>query len=263
MFEPLKTTGCLLLLSLQLLFPHPEQNLEALCLPHHQSITAIYSYPGYTLQYSEEFEQANWVAYVLTKNEVLGSSATRTDKFLPDPFILTGSATDADYRKSGYDRGHLAPAADMKWSPEAMKACFYYSNMSPQEPSFNRGIWSSLEAMVRYWAVENGSVLVVTGPVLNSPDFPRIGPNAVAVPDMYFKVILDYQKPEIKAIGFVLPNQKGTLPLESYACTVDYVEEVTGLNFFPDLPDQEETQLEGAYLLSLWPFIEFSRHRNP
>ena len=230
-----------------------------LCIPSHAADAAIYDYPGYVLQYDERFEQADWVAYELTKEEVFGNIAERSNKFREDPKIKTGSATDADYRKSGYDRGHLAPAADMRYSLDAMSSCFFYSNMSPQVPTFNRGIWSNLEAIVRYWAVANESVLIVTGPVLSKPPYPAIGPDGVAVPEYFYKVILDYRLPEIKGIAFIIPNKKETGRIETYACTIDEAEKITGLDFFPALPDTEEEKVESSLDLALWPMVRYSR----
>ncbi len=254
MFQPLTQTACILLFSLKILFPG-----ESLYLPAHIVTDALFSYPGYTLQYNERFEQADWVAYELTKEEVYSTVAKRTDKFKSDPKIPTGSATDKDYQKSGYDRGHLAPAADMKFSVEAMNSCFLYSNMSPQNPSFNRGIWSSLESIVRSWAVENQAVFVVTGPVLNKKEYPSIGPNQVAVPEYFFKVILDYRDPIIKGIAFIIPNAKPNHSLIYYVCTINKVEEITGIDFFPRLPDSEEEYLESTSDPLQWPFTEFDR----
>jgi len=252
MFQPLPQTLCILALTLRTLFPAGD-----ISLPAHEPNAAVYSYPGYTLQYNETYEQADWVAYELTKEEVLGTAAERSDKFRSDPAIATGSATDADYKKSGYDRGHLAPAADMKFSEEAMTACFFYSNMSPQVPVFNRGIWASLEAMVRFWAVENGAVLVVTGPVLTKSAYPAIGPNQVAVPEFFYKVILDNTPPELKGIAFVLLNAAPDRPLSAYTCSIDRAEEITGLDFFPQLDDPTERLLEAASNTALWPQTEF------
>jgi len=230
-----------------------------LCIPSHSLDAQRYSYPGFTLQYDEKYEQADWVAYELTKEEVFGNVAERSNKFRADPNIKTGSASDADYKKSGYDRGHLAPAADMKYSAEAMTDCFYYSNMSPQDPAFNRGIWAMLESIVRYWAVTNESVLIVTGPVLSKPPYPTIGPDHVAVPEYFYKVILDYRLPEIKGIAFIVPNKKNKKSIESYACTIDEAEQISGIDFFPDLPDTEETTVESAINLALWPMIRYTR----
>ena len=128
----------------------------------------IRSYTGFDLGYNEQYEQASWVVYVITREEVESGQVDRTDNFRPDTSISTGSAELKDYRGSGFDRGHLAPAGDMKWDRTAMSESFLMSNMSPQEPSFNRGIWKRLEEQVRNWAIEKDSLFVITGPVLES-----------------------------------------------------------------------------------------------
>jgi len=200
--------------------------------------------------YSEPHEQARWVAYELTAAETQ-RRFERTDRFLVDPRVSTGTATDEDYAGSGYDRGHLAPAADMGWSEATMRESFYYSNMSPQVPGFNRGVWKRLEELVRTWAVEYGAIYVVTGPVLQ-PGLPTLGPHGVAVPEQYFKVILDARDPGVKAVGFLMPNASSSAGLAQFAVTVDSVERVTGLDFFPGLPDAQEAQLEGEVCVPCW-----------
>ena len=199
---------------------------------------------------NEGHEQANWVAYELTVSET-GGKFKRTNKFIEDPLVSTGSATSKDYKKSGYDQGHLAPAADMAWSEITMKESFYFSNMSPQEPSFNRGIWKKLEEYVRYWACDNETIYVVTGPVLTE-GLPSIGPNKVSVPEYYYKVILDYTLPEIKGIGFIMPNAGSKESLKTYAVTIDSVEKVTGIDFFYRLPDDQEGIIESIFDAGAW-----------
>lgn len=220
-------------------------------LPKSDTKAQIVQHTGYTLSYSEANEQASWVAYVLTKEHVEQRGIKRTNKFIEDPSVKTGSATNADYSHSGYDRGHLAPAADMGWSETTMKESFFFSNMSPQEPSFNRGIWKYLEEQVRAWAINNERIYIATGPVLTH-DLQKIGPDGVSVPRYYYKVILDYTDPELKAIGFILPNQKSNLPLKHFAVSVDSVEHFTGVNFFYQLPDDVEKRLEAKADLNLW-----------
>ncbi len=224
------------------------QNFE---LPHYTSDSEIIQHTGYSIKYNEYFEQAEWVAYQLTIDEVSGNFE-RSNNFRKDPHVSIGSATLKDYINSGYDRGHLIPAADMKWSPDAMSASFFMSNMSPQNPSFNRGIWKKLEEQVRKWAVENREFYVVTGPVLTDEPYQYIGVNQVAVPKHYYKVVLDYLEPELKAIGFILPNIKDTYPLSQYAVTVDEVEKITNIDFFYILSDDVEEMLESELDLSLW-----------
>lgn len=208
----------------------------------------IRSYTGFDLGYNEEYEQASWVAYVLTRNEIQSGQISRTDNFRADTSIATGSAILADYRGSGFDRGHLAPAGDMKWSQIAMSESFLMSNMSPQVPSFNRGIWRKLEEQVRSWAIEKDSLYVITGPVLNPVDS-MIGESGVGVPPFYFKVLVDLSPPKHSFIAFLIPNEGSREKLSSFALTVDSLEVITGYDFFASSPDPEsinwlETQLD-------------------
>ncbi len=205
---------------------------------------------GFTLVYNETHEQAKWVAYILTKEKTIGN-AERADKFLPDPLVLSGTATEKDYKGSGYDRGHLAPAADMSWSEQAMKESFYFSNISPQVPSFNRGIWKRLEEHVRKWARQDTVVYIVTGPVLTE-GLPAIGANNVSVPAYFYKALLVNRPHQQKAIAFIIANEKSVLPIEQFAVTVDSLEHLTGINFFPGLPDDLENKLEHTLCLPCW-----------
>jgi endonuclease G len=205
---------------------------------------------AYGFVYDETHEQAKWIAYCLTKKEASGT-IERSDNFEEDPLVSSGTATDGDYAKSGYDRGHLAPAADMRWSVKTMEESFYYSNMSPQDPGFNRGIWKRLEEQVRDWAWENEVIYVVTGPVLTS-NLPNIGSNGVSVPSYYYKVILDYSQPSVKAIAFLLPNQSSSAGIQSFIVSINEVEKLTGIDFFPTLPDQQEEQLENQKCEACW-----------
>lgn len=199
-------------------------------MPVIQSTDIIIIHTGYSLLYNEMYEQATWVAYELTKEET-NKVVKRSNKFIPDPNVTTGTANDLDYTKSGYDRGHLAPSADMCWSQIAMEESFYFSNICPQIPAFNRGVWKNLEELVRVWAVENDSIYIVTGPVL-TPGLSSIGVNKVAVPNYFYKVILDYAQPDVKAIGFVIPNAGTNESLQHFALSIDEVEKITGLDFF-------------------------------
>ena len=212
----------------------------------------IVKHLAFTLSYNEEHEQANWVAYELTKDHLNGG-VKRTNKFIVDPFVITGSATEADYKGSGYDRGHLAPAGDMTWDATAMAESFYYSNMSPQAPGFNRGIWKNLEEQVRNWAAEYGMLYIATGPVL-SKNLSVIGPEKVSIPEYYYKAVLDYQPPDAKAIGFIMKNESSSMPLSKFAVSIDSLEKFTGIDFFYQLPDKEEKQIEANLSLSKWDF---------
>ncbi|WP_026903397.1 DNA/RNA non-specific endonuclease [Pedobacter glucosidilyticus] len=219
-------------------------------IPKMMSKDVVIRHSGFSLSYNETHEQANWVAYELTKEKTV-KLYNRTDKFIEDPKVKTGTAQSKDYTSSGYDRGHLAPAADMGWSATAMAESFYYSNMSPQNPGFNRGIWKKLEELVRTWAVENEALYIATGPVLNG-SLPSIGVNKVSVPKYYYKVILDYNLPDIKGIGFILENKSSTQPLQYYAVSVDSVEKFTGIDFFFALPNEQEEVIEKTLCLPCW-----------
>ena len=218
--------------------------------PRFHDSSQVVRHLGYSLEYNENCEQALWVAYVLTKQETMGV-IERGDNFTVDPFVKTGSANKADYVKSGFDRGHLAPAADMRWSEQTMDESFYFSNMSPQSPSFNRGIWKRLEEKVRDWAVIYDSLLIVTGPVLSS-DLRKIGPNQVCVPTYYYKVILDYKKEHSKAIGFVMKNEGSQLNIEEFAVSIDSVERLTGIDFYWQFKDEFESTFESNVCLKCW-----------
>ena len=219
-------------------------------IPKTQRKEVVISHTGYSLSYNETHQQANWVAYELT-NEETNKTWARTDKFLTDPKVKTGTANDKDYSRSVYDRGHLAPASDMGWSAPAMAKSFYYSNMSPQEPGFNRGIWKRLEGLVRTWAVDNKSVFIVTGPVLTN-GLTTIGENKVSVPKYYYKVILDYKEPSIKGIGFIISNTSSSEQLQLYAVSIDSIEKFTGIDFFPLLADEQENIIESTLNIKSW-----------
>lgn len=222
-------------------------NLE---LPRTRPSERVISHTGYAFLYSEAHEQSRWVAYELTAEETQ-KRFERSDRFRPDPKVSSETASDADYRRSGYDRGHLAPASDMGWSEQAMEESFYYSNISPQEPSFNRGIWKRLEEQVRQWAIENEAIYVVTGPVLTD-QLPNIGSNKVSIPEYFYKALLHYRNGKPKAIAFLMPNAASKEPITSFAISIDSLEEVTGLDFFHALPDDQENRLEQTVCLPCW-----------
>ncbi len=210
---------------------------------------------GYALGYIEYHEQPAWVVYKLTGDEVMTKVSKRKNRFKEDPEIATGSACSADYLRSGYDRGHLAPAADMAFSEQAMADSFFYSNMSPQHPKFNRGIWKKLEEQVRHFAVREEEVYVVTGPVLPKEKTITIGPNQVTVPTHYYKVVYDLTEPK-KMIGFILPNSNVKADLKDFAVTVRQVEEQTGLDFFSAVPQPEQDRLETSIDVDAWEWNE-------
>lgn len=213
---------------------------------------------GYALGYKSAWKTARWVTYRLTDDEVLAQAARRTDEFAPDPMIVGGPQLE-DYRGSGYDRGHLAPAADMKWSVRAMTECFYLSNMVPQDRGNNSGIWNEIENTVRGFACAEGSVFVATGPI--TPEIPpmTIGRSRVAVPTEMWKVVYDETPPQ-KMIGFIVPNRNVKGKPKDYACAVAEVEKRTGLRFFPKLTGKDS--LKRSFDASAWDWSKSQRRRT-
>lgn len=224
--------------------------IEDLEIPAINSEFQIVDHLAYSLQYNELHEQADWVAYVLVGDSLTGK-AKRKDNFRIDTLVSTGSASPKDYKRSGYDRGHLAPAADMSWSDEVMSESFYMSNMSPQLPGFNRGIWKKLEEQVRDWAKEFDTLYVVTGPILED-SLIAIGENEVSVPNKYYKALLVYKKRLQLSVGFILPNESSSEELEYFAVSVDSVESVSHLDFFEKLPDAIEDEIESKVDIDKW-----------
>ncbi len=206
----------------------------------------VHTYSGFSLCYRESYEVAEWVCYTLTK-EKLVKVTNRLNNFRPDTLITTGSAELSDYKRSGYDRGHLAPSADMAWSIESNSDSFLLSNITPQIHAFNSGKWKELEEQVRAYAKFFDEIFIVTGPILEKPSsqFNSIGANKVCVPEYFYKVLLAKNSEGIyESIGFIMPNQKCEDELLSYVVSVNDVEKRTNLDFFSALDDKNEEEIE-------------------
>ena len=213
----------------------------------------IVHHSGYSVSFNTDWRIPNWVAYELTAEEVAGVEP-RGNNFVPDPQIYGTPSTD-DYKNSGYDRGHMAPAGDMKWSKQAMDESFYTSNICPQNKNLNKGDWKDLEEHVRRMATKYDHVFVTCGPIV-SANPKTIGQYAyidrIAVPDAFFKVILRQKDESWSAVGFMMPNQAGHKPLNKYAMSVDDIEIITDIDFFVALPDSIEEIVESTYNLKDW-----------
>ena len=209
----------------------------------------IIEHVGFSLSFNKEHKQANWVAYELKESELNGLHK-RKNNFKKDPQLAGFCASPSDYKGTKYDRGHLAPAADMAWSRTAIDESFYMSNISPQFYSFNRGGWKKLEKQIRDWADEYKSLFVVSGGILEK-DLNKIG-KSVSVPNQFYKVALHYNDKGMKAIGFLMPNEKITKPIKDYAIAVDLIEDLTEIDFFHNLPDKIEEELESNISISSW-----------
>ena len=212
----------------------------------------IVHHEGYSLSYNEPHEQAEWVAYELKKSH-LSKINHKRPYFEIDKAVKTGAAHWRNYKNSGYDRGHLCPAGDRRYSQAAHDETFLTSNISPQEHEFNSGIWNTLEQKVRYWASKYDGVFVVTGGVLNS-DLKSIGDDHVSVPSQFYKIVLDSNSGKTKMIAFLMPHENSSLPLYEFVVSVDSLEGLTGIDFFPELNDEVENKLEASSSYKEWSF---------
>jgi len=209
-------------------------------LPKSQGEIIEHTY--YSLSYDEKHEQAEWVHYRLNSIMLKGKEKRENYRFKQDMTFLTKSVKYSDYTNFGYDRGHLAPFADMKMDSTSASESFYMSNISPQKPKFNQGVWKRLEKHVRSLAEKN-ELYITTGGVLNS-DLKRIGKeNNISVPKQFYKIIYDAKNKKMTA--YLMPNIKLD-SFEKHAVTVDSIEVLTGIDFYPQLPDKLEEELESA-----------------
>lgn len=222
--------------------------IPTLLTPRQQQIIR---HTGYTVSYNKDTKLPNWVSYELTRAETKGKEK-RSNRFIADPLVKGAIATNADYTRSGYDKGHMAPAADMKWSPVAMNESFYFSNMCPQHPQLNRRGWKKLEDKIRDWAVADSAIIIICGPVIKKQP-KTIGKNKVVVPQQFFKVILSPFVKPMRAIGFLFNNEQSVDPLSAYVVTVDSIERLTNMDFFSLLPDEIENKIEAEANYFQWP----------
>ncbi len=234
-------------------------------LPETNEEEEIICHKAICLIYSEEHEMAKWVAHIIS-HDIVDGGVSRTNDFRIDTLVKTGSSEELDYFIKtkldddsyeydgfGYDRGHLAPSADFRWSEIALSESYYYSNMTPQLPVFNREIWANIEGFLRAHIYNNPDkdIFVVTGPVLtdNLPKQER-SKNNVSIPEYHFKVAVDFS--ENKGIAFLISQKQTNYPIESYVVSIDSVESFTGINFYPNLSEEEEKSIESASNISDW-----------
>lgn len=212
----------------------------------------IVQHAHFILSYHEGYEQAEWVAYQLDKSHLTYDDRKRP-YFIEDPKVSTRSADWRNYRGSGYDRGHLCPAGDRRFSEYAYKETFYTSNISPQKKDFNAGIWNRLEQQVRSWAKRDGPLTVVTGGILEK-GLPTIGEEEVGVPQFYYKIVSKGSGDGMRVIAFLIPHREDTGSLKKFVVSVDRLEELTGIDFFQGLPDGLENTLEAGTRIDSWKF---------
>lgn len=233
--------------------PLPEGLME---LPATSGDDIILTHTGFIISYNAEARLPEWVAYELTADETRGDVDRDESVFRMDPTYKGTQAMREDYFDSGWTRGHMACAADFQWDEEAMNDTFYLTNICPQDEELNKGDWNYLEKQVRRWARDYGKVWVVSGPIVGTNRYGIIGDRGVTVPDSFFKAVLAENRGKYHAIAFVMDNDSKRYWLDDCAMTVDELEDITGLDFFPLLPDEVEKNVESKLTLSFWDIKE-------
>lgn len=212
----------------------------------------VINHNHFSLSYSERYEQAEWVAYTLKKNHLTYDDRKRP-YFIEDPKVRTKSADWRNYKGSGYDRGHLCPAGDRRFSEYAYNETFYTSNISPQNNDFNGGIWHRLEKQVRYWTKKHGTLHIVTGGILEN-GLATIGDEDVAIPDYFYKIVSRGSAENPTVIAFLFPHEESTLPLQKFAISIDELERLTKIDFFEKMPNSLENKFESEVSTKEWKF---------
>lgn len=221
-------------------------------LPALESTDYIVEYEGYTSSYNVLTQTPEWVAYELTKEETYGEAVREGKFFSPDERVLLPQPDDYDYRGSGWTRGHLAPAADFRWSDDAMWETFHFTNCCPQDEDLNNGMWNTLEKKCRTWARKFGKVYIVTGPITGENRYGTIGDSHVVIPDAFFKAIMTEHNGNWHSIAFIMQNRSYNKNMQGCAMTVDQLEEATGFDFFSAMDDSTESEAEKEYHLNFW-----------
>jgi endonuclease G len=232
----------------------------ALCLP---SIAQQYELPAtgvreqlvkhtlFTLSYNEGYELPSWAAYQLTPEQAR-ATGTFKEKYTEDPLVTTGSPSVKDYKDAGFIMGQLVPPEDMFTSQKAVEETFLTTNTVPHKPVFNKNVWKKMEILIREWAAEGNTLYIVTGPVLTDAPFGTFGQNKISIPERYYKVLLDVTGE--RAIAFVIRSNVASGAPRAFAVSVDELEKITGIDFFPALPDELETKLESSKDFTKWNF---------
>lgn len=221
-------------------------------LPAIESDDYLIEYQGYVSSYDALSKTPEWVAYELTKDETYGDAVRDGKFFSPDERVLLPQADDYDYRGSGWTRGHLAPAADFRWSDDAMWETFHFTNCCPQDEELNNGMWNTLEKKCRTWARRFGKVYIVTGPIIGENRYGTIGDSRVIIPDAFFKAVMVNDGERWQSIAFVMQNRSYNDNMQRCAMSVDELEELTGYDFFAAMDDAVEADVEKNYKLSFW-----------
>ena len=224
-------------------------SLMTVGVPRGMSDTLLNYGEAFAVHFNSTLGIANCAAYELVNKELNGA-AERAGEFMQDPDVK-GCPSPQDYVGSGMDRGHLVPAGDLKWNPQAMRQSFLLTNVCPMHKALNEGGWAKLEEKVREWTARDSALLVFTGPVVSEGDT-TLASGRVTVPGAYYKVIMAPCVRPMRAIAFIYPNRHSGGRLRQYAVSIDEVERHTGLDFFPTLPQKEQQRLESVVNLDTW-----------
>lgn len=247
---------CLLICILQIFvscISYPDlNNANRLELPDYCVKDSLIEYTGFVISYDEFRKVPRWVAYELTANHTNGPFSRKDKTFRRDETVNLMQADDFDYKRSGWSRGHMAPAGDFRWSEKAIWDTFFYTNICPQNEVMNNNSWHILEKRVRFWAKKFGKIYVATGPVIGLNRFGVIGLNKIVVPDAFFKALLINKEGNYYAIGFYMENISESQSLKNCYMTIDELEELCGLNFFPTLDDSVENDIEASVNTNIW-----------
>jgi endonuclease G len=234
-------------------------------LPELKEGEELICHTAFCLVYDEEHEMARWTAHIISK-DIAGGGINRTNDFRTDSLIITGSSEETDYFITtekddgslkydgfGYDRGHLAPSADFRWSAIALSESYFYSNMTPQLPDFNRELWADIESFMREYVYNNPGkdLYIVTAPVLHD-SLPKLkrSKNNVSIPEYHYKIAVDLEAK--KGIAFIVAQNNLDYPIESYVVSIDSIEKITGINYYPNLSEEDEKAIESKSEISLW-----------
>lgn len=216
---------------------------------------------GYRVSYNRDTMQPNWVAWRLTGGHCSGNAGRDGKEFTEDESVPSPRADTYDYTGTGYDRGHMCPAADNKWSHDAMEQSFLMTNICPQNPELNRGDWNEIEQQCRVWAKQYGKIYIVCGPVFLRGKHRKIGKHSIPVPDAFFKVVLR-MSPEPRGIGFICRNTDGSHPKDFYVNSISEIERITGYKFFPNLKGNISRMVKSSRSLNDWRFVPSRYHKR-
>lgn len=241
-----------------------QEQLKKYAIPKITEEGFLIYHSAMALFYVDKYGQSKWVAHMILPDISTGVE-TRTNDFRQDSMVSVGTPDKIDYFNSGYDRGHLAPSADFRWSRKALSESYYYSNISPQKPEFNRGKWSQVEDFLRQYVIHTGHpIFIITGGLLNDTIKKTIGINKrIKVPPYFYKIAVDLEAKPARAICFYLLNGTNTKPITAYVLPIDSIEKKTGIDFFPLLPDTLENRIEAMNDISLWQSKETQGNVKP